>query len=155
MKNKFTWMGLTFLIGLIIGAVIVWLCYCGCGKRQCDHQCKVVETDSLQSGMNKIDTTAANNYFKTYLLSPMSVDTLKAFTVTLEQYNAMTLILNNHSTAQGFRIYMGADSIPSNRVMMVVGFGSPEYSGDIYSTSAAGSGPCPIVCDQSSPIIKK
>lgn len=154
MKNKFTWMVLPFLIGLLIGGGIVWLCYCGCCKKQCGRQCQGAKPASMQKDLKLIDASTANNYFHTYLLSPVSVDTLKAFAVNLEQYYTMGLILNADTSVHGFRIYMGADSIPSNPVMMVVGTGSPDKTGKIYRTSAIGSGPCPYFCDKSSPITK-
>jgi hypothetical protein len=144
---------LPFLTGAIIGAVIVWTCYSCCCKKQCDQECRMVRMPSLKSEPVLIDTTSAKNYFHTYLLAPVSVDKLKAFTVNLEQFYAMGQILNTDSTVHGFRIYLGADSIPSNQVMMVVGTGSPDKSATIYKTSFSGSGPCPYFCDVSSPIM--
>jgi hypothetical protein len=35
----------------------------------------------------------------------------------------------------------------------VVGFGSPDHTDDIYVTSDVNSGPCPHVCDETSPAI--
>jgi hypothetical protein len=70
-----------------------------------------------------------------------------------DRFNAMGQILNSDSTVNGFRIYLGADSIPSNQAMMVVGTGSPDKTATIYKTSFSGSGPCPYFCDVSSPIM--
>lgn len=154
MKNKFTWIVLTFLIGFLIGGCIVWLCIGGCCKKKCDQTGEAIQLRSLQRDSKLIDTIAANNYFHTYLLAPLSVDTLKAFAINLEQFYTMGLILNSDSSVHGFRIYMGADSIPSNPVMMVVGTGSPDKIGTIYLTTSIGSGPCPYFCDKSSPITR-
>jgi hypothetical protein len=154
MKNKFTWIVLAFLIGVLIGGAIIWLCCGCCCKKQCNEHCQVAKPFSLKTAPKLIDTIAANAHYHTYLLAPVSVDTLKAFTINLEQYYAMGLILNADTSVHGFRIYMGADSIPSNQIMMVVGTGSPDKTGTIYSTTAAGSGPCPFICDKPSPIIK-
>jgi len=154
MKNKFSMWVLPFLIGVLIGGALVWLCYCCCCKMQCSRQDKTVQMDSLLVAPQLIDTITANNYFKTYMLSPVGVDTLKAFTINLQQYNAMGLILKAIPSAHGFRIYMGAQGTPTNRILMVVGTGSPDKTGTIYATSATGTGPCPIVCDNTSPILK-
>ncbi len=155
MKNKFTWIIVTFLLGIIIGGTIVWLCCCCCCKKSCDQHCQMLKKPlSLKTEPKLIDVPTANNYFHTYLLAPVSVDTLKAFTINLEQFYAMELILNTDTSVHGFRIYMGADSIPTNQVMMVVGTGSPDKPGTIYSTKPAGSGPCPLMCDKGSPITK-
>jgi hypothetical protein len=155
MKNNSTKMILLFLAGLIIGAAIVWLCFGGCCKKHCDHQCQVVKPRMMKMEPVKIDTIVAKNYFHNYLFSPVSVDTLKALAINLEQYHAMSLILNADSTVTGFRIYMGAtDSTNTNQIMMVVGFGTPDHSDAVYSTSKTGSGTCPFICDGSSPITR-
>jgi len=105
MKNNSTKMILLFLAGLIIGAAIVWLCFGGCCKKHCDHQCQVVKPRMMKMEPVKIDTIVAKNYFHNYLFSPVSVDTLKALAINLEQYHAMSLILNADSTVTGFRIF--------------------------------------------------
>jgi hypothetical protein len=154
MKNKFTWMVLTFLIGALIGGALVWFCYCGCCQKKCDHMCQYATTQTSKDAPKLIDVKVANKYFRTYMLKPVSVDTLKAFTINLEQFQAMGRILSEDASVHGFRIYMGADSIPSNQVMMVVGTGSPDKTSSIYKTSSADSGPCPFICDVNSPITK-
>jgi hypothetical protein len=153
MKNNFAKMILLFLAGLLIGGAIVWLCFCGCCKKQCEQQCQVVKPLRMQSEPVPIDTTTAKLYFHNYMNSPVSVDTVKALVLNLEQYYAMGLILNADSTVMGFRIYMGAtDSTNTNPVMMVVGYGTPDHTTTIYSTSKPGSGLCPTLCDVNSPI---
>jgi hypothetical protein len=157
MKNKFTWIIVAFIVGVLIGCAIIWMCCCGCCKTSCKAEhCKVCELDSLSAKSTLIDTIAANTYYHTYHSNPDIIDTLKGFTINLEQFHAMCMILNADTTGSvhGFRIYMGADSIPANKVMMVVGTGSPDKTAQIYLTSAAASGPCPFICDTQSPITK-
>jgi hypothetical protein len=159
MKKNLTWIIVAFLAGILIGCAILWFCCCGCGNKSCEkscdkRQCNVCDLDSLTPAPILIDTITAKNYFQTYLLAPEGHDTINGFTINLEQFRAMCMILNADTTASvhGFRIYLGADSIPGNRVYMVVGIGSPDKVGTIYKTSAVNSGLCPIVCDSSSPI---
>jgi hypothetical protein len=151
MKNKFAPMLIAFLVGAIIGAGIIWLCCCGCCQKSCEKQCQVVKPRSLLDEPKLIDVAAARTSIQTYRQAPVSVDTLKGFAINLEQYYAMGLILNADTTVHGFRIYMAADSIPSNLVMIVVGTGSPDKTSSAYSTKSSGSGPCPFICDSSSP----
>ena len=140
---------LTFVAGAIIGAAIVWmLCNCCCKTSCCTDQSKV-KSDS--TGVSPISVETANAYFKAYLNSPISVDTVKAFTVNFEQYNAMKIIAAGDSTVHGFRIYMGVNG--QSPVMMVVGTGSPDKVNSILSTPAKNSGPCPYACDKTSPIM--
>ena len=64
------------------------------------------------------------------------------------------LILNNDNTVKGFRIYMGAtDNAGTQRISMVVGFGSPDHYQSIYAADMEESGPCPFICDETSPIV--
>jgi hypothetical protein len=155
MKNNYSKMILFFLAGLIIGGAIVWFFLCGCCNKKCDHYCKGGKSDVNIPVPVSIDTITANNYFINYMLSPEGVDTLKAFAVNLAQYNAMSLILDADNTVQGFRIYMGAtDTTGSGRITMIVGFGTPDHTETIYSTDSEGSGICPYICDETSPIIQ-
>ena len=155
MKKEFIWIIAAFIIGILIGGAIVWKCGSGCCKTSCsDKECIIIKPSPYGKNTATIDTIAANSYYHAYLGAPVSIDTLKAFTINLEQFYAMGKILNADSTVHGFRIYMGADGSPAKPVMMVVGTGSPDKTGSIYLTSAIGSGPCPIICDVSSPIIK-
>jgi len=156
MKNISAKMILFFLAGLIIGGAIIWFCFCCCCKKSCDHGCQIVKPPLMKSMPATIDTTTANTYFLNYMQNPISVDTLKALAVNLEQYYAMTQILNADTTVTGFRIYYGATDTMRGTAykMMVVGFGSPDHAGSIYATDSEESGTCPFVCDETSPIVQ-
>jgi hypothetical protein len=150
MKNKMTMFLLTFVAGAIIGAAIVWmLCNCCCKTSCCSQQGK---EKSDTTGIREISVQTANAYFKAYLNYPISVDTMQAYSINPEQYNAMKLIAASDPTVHGFRIYNGMDSLTPVRI--VVGTGSPDRTKVIYATSDAGSGLCPYICDKSSPITK-
>jgi len=145
---------LSFLIGLIIGGAAIWFIFCGCCKKHCEYQCHMTKQQGNHPPPTTIDTTTAKTYFGNYLISPVSIDQFKAFAVNRTQYDAMTLILNNDNTVKGFRIYMGAtDNAGTQRISMVVGFGSPDHYQSIYAADMEESGPCPFICDETSPIV--
>lgn len=151
MKNKTTLLLLTFAAGAIIGAAIVWmLCNCCC-KTICCSQNNWIVGDTTK--IHLISVKKANTCFKTYLNTPESADTVKAFSINADQFTAMKLIAKSDPTVHGFRIYMGIDSITP--VRMVVGTGSPDKVNIIYVTSDVSSGLCPHICDKTSPIMDK
>jgi hypothetical protein len=150
MNNKITISVLTFVAGAIIGAIIVWMLNKNT-SRQIDTPPGPITADT--AGMHLIPKTVANTYFKAYLTSFLSIDTLKAFTINAQQFNAMNRIARNDSTVLGFRIYFGKNG--QTPIKMVVGFGSPDHYQNIYVTRDEGSGPCPIACDYESTIMEK
>jgi hypothetical protein len=151
MKNKITMLLLSLFAGMIIGAAIVWMLFnCCCKSSCCRHECGV---KSDTTGIFQISVQTANTYFKAYLNDFESVDTLKAFSINLQQLNAMNLIAKSDPSVNGFRIYMGIDG--KTPVRMVVGTGSPDKTGLIYSTNEVSSGPCPRLCDEASQIMAK
>ncbi|MCX6303992.1 MAG: hypothetical protein NT040_03400 [Bacteroidetes bacterium] len=101
--------------------------------------------------MRIITVQEANTYFHTYMNHPDSAIPFKAFSINLEQFNAMKLIANGDTSVHGFRVYMGMDSLTP--VRMVVGTGSPDKVRLIYMTEESGSAPCPWLCDVTSPIM--
>ena len=139
------------IVGAIIGAAIVWMLYNCCCHTSCGQKRCVLSPDS--TGVKHINVTAANTLFKAYLALPHGVDTVKAFSINLKQFNAMKLILQHDSTVLAFRVYFGMDSLVP--VRMVVGFGSPEREDYIYETPAENCGLCPVICDAASPIMAK
>lgn len=157
MKSKIIWMALIFIAGILGGYLISRMC---CNK--CDQKCCKTELSSgtqaaaMMSRITRIDTIMAKSFFRLYHAHPDTICGLKGFTINMDQYQAMKMILDADSTnsVHGFRFYLGADKSSSNRILMVVGTGSPDKTGTIYSTSAAGAGPCPLVCDSDSPITR-
>ncbi|MEI7897489.1 MAG: hypothetical protein WCJ26_10675 [bacterium] len=149
MNNKFTMLLLAFFAGAVIGAAIIWmLCNCSCCQKS--SQTPPVPPEPPDFPAHTISVQQANTYFHTYLNTPVSVDTLKAFTINSQQFDAMKAIAAMDTTVHGFRIYMGMDSLTP--VRMVVGTGTPDHTDNIYVTSDVDSGPCPWVCDDTSPI---
>jgi hypothetical protein len=147
MKNKTTMFLLALFIGAIIGAAICWmLCNCCC-QSQCTS---ITDSPGDTTAIHQVSVTTANTYFRTYFNNPVSVDSLKAFSINNDQFTAMKLIAASDSTVHGFRIYMGMDSLTPVRI--VVGTGSPDKTNMIYITNDLNSGPCPWACDSQSPI---
>ena len=165
-KNVF-WMVGMLLIGAIIGGVIVCLICCNCNescKKSCKGTCKksckentilVQSAKALlpKSGPLLISIDSANAYFKCYKKTPLNIDQLVAFSVNLQQLEAMQTLLAHDSTLAGFRIYMGIVGDPTN-VNMVVATDKAgnDNASEIYLTDRAG--PCPDLCDKGSPITK-
>ena len=157
-KNVF-WMIGVFVIGAIIGGIIVCLICCNhnyCCMKSCKDRCQGKHNPLGPipgPGPALISVDSANTYFKCYMKTPLSIDTLVAFSVNMEQLEAMQLLLKNDTGAKGFRIYMGmvGDPTPVDMVVATDAAGTDNASA-IYMTSA--SGPCPDLCDKTSPITK-
>lgn len=177
-KNVF-WMIGMFLIGAIIGVIITCLVCCNCNnsckkscKESCKETCKQIcketckqsckeGTISVQSakdllpvsGPLLISVDSANAYYKCYKKTPLSLDQLVAFSVNLQQLEAMQTLLAHDSTLAGFRIYFGIVGDPTD-VNMVVATDSEgsDKASEIYLTERAG--PCPDLCDKDSPVTK-
>ncbi|MDP1621012.1 MAG: hypothetical protein Q8M08_01605 [Bacteroidales bacterium] len=140
----------SFVAGAIIGAAIVFMLSNCCYKTICqtDHDFPVVDTSAIRL----ISVQQANTYFNAYMKNPDSVVPFKAFSINAQQFYAMKLIADNDTSVHGFRIYMGMDNMKA--VRMVVGTGSPDIVKTIYITDESGSGPCPRLCDDESPIME-
>jgi hypothetical protein len=169
-KNLF-WMIGMFLVGAVIGGVIMCLVCCNCNnscKKSCKESCKesckkicgVSEVEKQSpglllpvSGPLLLSVDSAKAYFKCYMKTPLSIDTLVAFTVNLQQLQAMQTLLAHNSATKGFRIYFGIVGDPTN-VNMVVATDSEgrDVASEVYMTDRAG--PCPDLCDKDSPITK-
>ena len=150
-------MVLTFLIGVLVGGGIIWLTLNCCCKKQCENQDECCLNTIIKTDPDKIDVKTANKYFHNYYKNPIHVDSLKGFTITMELFQAMKVILKHEEkkSVHGFTFYFGNKKEGSDPVIMIVGTGSPEKPGSIYSTPVAGSGPCPYVCDHGSQITNK
>jgi hypothetical protein len=150
MKNNFLMMLLAFIAGVIVAALVAWLLCCNCCKSGCSHKQCSAAPDS--TGIMKVTSGEAQTIKTAYLKDkPVSVDTLRAFSINIAQFNAMKLIALKDTNLLGFRVYMGLDG--RTPVRLVVGFGSPDHVEAIYKTTEDNSGPCPDVCDDSTPAV--
>jgi hypothetical protein len=151
--KKFTFghLALASIVGLGIGVGITIFFYSVFSVIPPGKQSKIMTLSeaktSVQNGLNS----------KTALYC----DTLRAWTISREQYDAMILINNNASPismpSNGFRIYPGVD-VSLGQIGIVVGVdvsGKDAVSGTIVSTAWANSGPCPTQCDATSPIMNR
>jgi len=90
---------------------------------------------------------AQNNLTAWFNTKPESV-VVNAFLINSDELDAMISLRQNVAGAVKFRIYMGTNQFsvwPVNRA-------GGDISDLIYGVSSVGSGPCPLVCDYSSPI---
>jgi hypothetical protein len=101
----------------------------------------------------------AKQYYQNYITTAKTFqDTLKGFLVSMNQLATLDSLIKNNRNLAGFRIYMAKDNA-KNDVMLVVGVDNKgkdvtstgKYSG-IYMTGPVNSGPCPKMCDATSPI---
>lgn len=159
MKNKYTWLILGFVIGIVVSIAVCWFYCCddfcnGCCKMAGKEKCQtvqVIDQPDFAPITISVDTAAA--YFHCYMENPDTIGVFVAYNINLSQLNAMNLLRNSDSTLTGFRIYPGVFGDPTN-VTIVVGVdgAGDDNTSTIYTTGAAGTGPCPTVCDAESPI---
>lgn len=106
--------------------------------------------------MEVITAANAHTYYLNYMGRALPYNNvIKGYVIDLEQYNAMAQLYKDNSQLAGFRIYNGIDNSSTN-LGIVVGItsqGLDDVAGKIYKTTARSVGPCPPVCDNSSPII--
>ncbi len=143
MNNKFTIVALSFAAGAIIGAAIFWMCCGQCCKTACIAPPAGNDLDS--TGILRITNKEAELYKTTYMQKPITVADFRAFTISLQQFNAMKIIADGDRTIHGFRVYMGLDN--GKPVRVVFGTGSGDKLPRIFVSSADNCGPCPEICD--------
>ncbi|HRY33674.1 MAG TPA: hypothetical protein P5531_11970 [Bacteroidales bacterium] len=100
--------------------------------------------------VNTVTLQQAQRYTEKYrTTAPMTHDGIvNALVVDVQQYNAMTDILQHSVGTAGFRIYFGVDD--NNQFVRVVsGFGpnGKDNTNYLMATSTSYSGLCPPVCD--------
>jgi hypothetical protein len=108
----------------------------------------------IKTGQISVDsaTHMSGNYFK-------SADVIsakpEAVVIDTTQVRVMyTIMMRDHSLA-GFRIYFGNPSpLSKEKIGIVVGMDNKEHDvlSTIYQTAGGHVGPCPNVCDVTSPI---
>ena len=143
-KNKFAMISVTFLLGAVFGiSLFAVLSFSN------------PSNPSSPNPPTLIDTITANRYFFNYYNSSgPAPQKFKGFFVDRFQLEAMNTLVNNDRTLTGFRLYMGKDD-RGDTLGIVVGVNnrlSDAKLGPIYQTASVKSGPCPFICDESSPI---
>ena len=78
---------------------------------------------------------------------------LKGFMIDNSQFLVMKQLAENNSSLYGFRMYMGIDDANS-KVCLLVGVDAEgkDITSAIYSVLTERMGPCPNICDDTSPI---
>jgi hypothetical protein len=145
MKNKkFFWSALPFLAGAIFGISLL-------GLLSFTGQPKSLGTDP---GVTKISTADAHTYAQKYLKSATPYTSIiKGFTVDLAELTIMNSILAADPSAEGFRFYFGTDA-SGTRLLITCGVDAngSDMTGTIFTAPPHNGGPCPPVCDLTSPI---
>ncbi|MEI6883668.1 MAG: hypothetical protein WCO02_04230 [Bacteroidota bacterium] len=145
--NKYLYMALVFLTGIVSGISIVGLLAFQ----------NAPAPSASGGGMTPISTVDANQYFKNYLAGAANYNqVIDGLVIDRTQLDAMNAIAQENSGLTGFRIYFGKDN-NSNSVAIVVGInssGKDAVGNTIYNTPSGSTNACPPVCDNSSPITR-
>jgi hypothetical protein len=132
------------LIGVIIGILIMY--FSGFKPGSC---CSGFCTTGLPP-VRVISTKEAVAAINCYRKNPVSVDSLKGFTVNLEQLHAMNKLFMDNQKLTGFRLYFGIIGDPVD-VSIVCGVTeNNDQTETNYVSYSRGSGPCPHFCDTDS-----
>lgn len=141
MKTKRLFPVLIFLAGFVAGGALL----------------SILSFTSPNPPVDAIGSIDAKTFFQRYTGRAIPYSgVIKGYMVDKEQYDAMTLVLAAYPGVIGFRIYNGIDNGFVN-VGMVVGVNSNgtdalTIPNTVFKTVARYVGPCPPVCDASSPI---
>jgi len=153
-KNKMAMISVTFILGAVFGISLIALL----------SFVRTPNPPSPDPPLNPILTAEANRLFHNYYDKAVIIDEkIKGFYVDRPQLEALNELAKN-TTLVGFRIYLGK-TLPtsSDTVAIIVGVtnrmedDAPSTTGvvgKIYRTESRKTGPCPPMCDRTSPITK-
>lgn len=146
MKYKSTIMVIVFVIGSIVGGAFTSIFLCHCPD-------KLV---AYPPTYEKLGIKKANSYFRSYNINPLTVEHFRGYTISRDCYQKMKdLDTDIHGNCDGFRLYMGNDGVSDVIMIVPTAAGSDLIKENfIYSLSRKGTGPCPTVCDEQSPVTK-
>ena len=109
-------------------------------------------------GSTAISSANANILLKEYLKSADSpASPIKGVYLDKRELDAMNQLAGENPGLSGFRIYFGKEST-GVMVGVVVGVDAnynDVVTGNIYKTDSPKAGPCPTICDKTSPIIQQ
>jgi hypothetical protein len=148
-RNKIAMISVTFILGAVFGiSLIAVLSFVNPANSPSSSPDPVVIPITISD---------ANHYFLNYYAKADSIkDKFKGFYVDRLQLEAMNILATDKNLV-GFRLYMGKNNTNEN-IGIVVGITntfSDAASGKIYKTESKSSGPCPFLCDVSSPITQE
>jgi hypothetical protein len=143
-KNRFTFILLAFIAGAAFGiSVLAVLSFVS-----------PVKSPSPAPAISPINSVQAKALVARY--KGTMKDKVIAFRIDKDELDAITNIQGRFHGTTEFRIYMGIDG--RDTVGIVVGLdaaGRDDTIPGIFRTTSQHSGPCPPVCDVSSPIYPK
>ena len=93
-----------------------------------------------------ISVQTAHNNLANYLNN--NPGSINAFTINLQQLQAIKLLFQANPSATGFRVYLG-----DRMSVVAIDNRGQDITTLIYGTSSINSGPCPLICDVDSPIM--
>lgn len=106
-------------------------------------------------GLTPISVDSANALFKGYMADAAPLNqVLKGFALNKSQLEAINTISAQNPDLTGFRLYL-AKNKAAKQFILVVGVdntGKDAVKNSIFATETQVAGPCPTVCDVTSPI---
>ena len=145
-KGNYYQTGIGFLVGTLFGVMTMVLVSFTMDTGKSGNK----------DGITIITSAQANSYYRNYMTKAESFNqVIRGFMVDKSQLSAMNAIASENESLNGFRIYTGRDN-NNVKVGIVVGIdanGRDAVNNSIFNTDSPSSGPCPTICDQSSPII--
>jgi hypothetical protein len=144
--NKYLFTAVTFFTGMVVGVSIIGLFAFTVAPA----------ASSPGGGLVAISAAQAHAYSLKFRSTAAPLNqVVKGFTIDKAQLEAMNSLVRENTALSGFRIYMGMDD-NSKKLGIVVGIdnmGRDAVANTIYNTDAQNVGPCPPICDVSSPIV--
>jgi hypothetical protein len=143
-KNQFTLLAITFISGIFFGiSALSLISFTNAGPSPLPG-----------TTVSKISVSDANTLFRAYYDKTAPINAVvKGFSITKEHLEALNNLSNENSALTGFRIYMGNDNNGNVGIVVGVNSAGSDVTTSIYRVAAGSSGPCPTICDASSPII--
>jgi hypothetical protein len=136
---------LYFFLGLMIGIIVMIFLFFYQTNTCCEGFCSTGLPPVKQ--ISKKDAVAA---ISCYRKNPIRVDTLKGFTVNLEQLHAMNKLFMANQKLTGFRFYFGVIGDPVDVSIVCGTVDNNDAAESTYVTYRRSSGPCPDYCDTDS-----
>jgi len=147
-RNQITLSAVTFISGIIIGISAIGLfSFTNAGT-----------VPAGLPGVSKISIADANTMFRAYYDKTPAINAVvKGFSLTREHLAALNNLANENPNLSSFRIYMGYDNNTTSSIGIVLGVNSAgvDVTTSIYRAVAGSSGPCPPVCDATSPVTQR
>ena len=145
MKNKrLLWTVLPFVAGAIFGISLL-------GLLSFTGQPKMSGAEPV---VTKISAADAHTFCQNYTRTATAYSgKMNGFTVDKAELTVMNTILGATPSVAGYRFYFGTDATGTGLLIICgIDANGADLTGNIYSATKNHVGPCPPICDVTSPI---